>query len=296
LKSFISKYKLNKQLFLLDEPIFIDGFPESANFGDALNIFLARYLSGRNVFPARFLDQTYQRFKPSYAVIGSICQWSRQQTIVWGAGFIEDKLNTVDFVKPNQVLAVRGPLSRNVYLANGIECPPCYGDPALLLPLIYNPQVEPVYTYGIIPHYVDWDMKWVNQYRTNKDVSIINIMIGDNYELFVKQLKSCRKIVTSSLHGLILAHAYGIPVCSIKLSNNITGGEFKFTDYLLSVGKVAKERINLAESEISIERLCYDDQPIDVNLAPLIEACPFILPDQKRFLLSKNRSYYQSPS
>lgn len=291
-KAFVEKYRVNKKLRSLVNPIFVDGFPESKNFGDAMNITLVKYLSGKDVFPSRFLKQTTQKHATSYAVIGSVCQWSRSQTIIWGAGFIGDEFKTKDFVKPSQVLAVRGPLSRVVYQANGIDCPACYGDPALLLPLIYNPTVEPIYEYGIIPHYVDWDAKWVNKYREDTAMLVINIMLGDNHELFVKQLKSCRKIVTSSLHGLILAQAYGIPVCAIKLSDSVAGGEFKFTDYLLSVGIEPKERINLFEHEIPIENLPYDNAPIHIDLAPLIEACPFIQRDKREYLLSKSRNYY----
>ncbi|NGM64066.1 polysaccharide pyruvyl transferase family protein [Sphingobacterium sp. SGR-19] len=295
-KPFVERYRNNKQLRSLVDPIFVDGFPESKNFGDALNIVLAKYLSGKDVFPSRFLKQTPQKNATSYAIIGSVCQWSRPQTIVWGAGFIREEFKTKDFVKPSRVLAVRGPLSRAVYQANGIACPACYGDPALLLPLIYHPEIEPVYEYGIIPHYVDWDAQWVDHYRGNKNILVINIMISDNYELFVKQLKSCRKIVTSSLHGLILAQAYGIPVCTVKLSDGVAGGEFKFTDYLLSVGKAPGERINLFERESPIENLPYDNEPIHIDLAPLIAACPFMQPDQKAYLLAKNTSYYQAYS
>ncbi|PRD56490.1 polysaccharide pyruvyl transferase family protein [Sphingobacterium gobiense] len=293
LKAVVERYRVNEQLRSLTAPIFVDGFPDSRNFGDALNISLVKYLSGKDVFPSRFLKQTPQNLATSYAVIGSVCQWSRPQTIIWGAGFIGEEFKTKDFVKPSHILAVRGPLSRAIYRNNGIDCPTCYGDPALLLPLIYNPTIAPIYEYGIIPHYADWDANWVKQYRSDKNMLVINIMTSNNHELFVKQLKSCRKIVTSSLHGLILAQAYGIPVCAIKLSDSVAGGEFKFADYLLSVGRVPKERINLSEQDIPIEDLSYDKEPIHIDLAPLIEACPFIQPDQRAYLLSKSRNYYQ---
>ncbi|PRD48209.1 polysaccharide pyruvyl transferase family protein [Sphingobacterium haloxyli] len=296
LRPFVDKYRIYKQLRSLVDPVFVDGFPEGRNFGDALNMTLVKYLSRRDTFPSRFLKQTAYKEDTSYAVIGSICQWSRPQTIIWGAGFISDAFKTKDFVKPSQVLAVRGPLSRAIYQANGIDCPACYGDPALLLPLIYNPTIEPIYEYGIIPHYVDWESPWVNRYRAQKNVLVVNIMIGDNHELFVKQLKSCRNIITSSLHGLILAQAYGIPVCAVKFSESVMGGEFKFTDYLLSVGKTPKERINLFEQEILIEELPYDHESIQIDLAPLIEVCPFIQPDQRQHLLSENNDYYQLES
>lgn len=294
LRSFLRKRKINKELRALDSPIFVDGFPESKNFGDALNISLVQYLSGRQVFPSRFLESTPQKEAASYAVIGSVCQWSRPQSVIWGGGFINLEFQHTKFVKPDKVLAVRGPLSRSIYQVNNVDCPDCYGDPALLMPLIYDPKIEPVYAYGIIAHYVDWESDWVNQYRDDDTVLIINIMISDNYELFVKQLKSCLRIVTSSLHGLILAQAYGVPVCLVKLSEHVAGGEFKFADYLLSVQKLPKDRRDLWNQPVPIEQLEYDGDPIQIDLAPLIESCPFIQSEQKAFLLVRNKRYYQS--
>lgn len=291
-RPFVQRYRINKQLRSLQRPIFIDGFPESKNFGDALNITIVEYLSEQKVFPSRFLPQTTKKNAVSYSVIGSICQWSRPQTVVWGSGFIEEAYKTKEFIKPSKVFAVRGPLTRAVYQANGIDCPANYGDPALLLPLMYNPDIKPRYEYGIIPHYTDWDNAWVHQYRKRENILIINIMISDNYELFVKQIKSCRRIVTSSLHGLILAQAYGIAVCSAKLSDSVAGGEFKFTDYLLSVGKIPKPRTNLLEQKIPLENLEFDNEPIQINLSPLIRTCPFIRPEAKSDLLLKGNHYY----
>ena len=292
IKPIITRYRINKQLRSLVNPLYIDGFPESKNFGDALNIFLVNFLSSRSVFASRFLSCTPEKNKTSYAVIGSVCQLSRRQSVIWGAGFIDEQFKQVPFVHPAKVLAVRGPLSRAVYLENGIDCPACYGDPALLLPIIYDTPVEVTYDYGIIPHYVDWDSAWVNQYRNRKDVLIINIMIKDDYVLFVKQLKSCRRIVSSSLHGMILAHAYHIPVCAVKLSEEVQGGDFKFNDYLLSIGKQPIQRTNPQTSQLSIHVLDYDDEPISLDLTPLIASCPFINHEQKQQLMLQSESYY----
>lgn len=287
-----NKNKHLKILEKIENPIFIDGHPDSKNFGDALNVFLVEYLSGKNVFPSKFISNSQYKDEVSYSVIGSVCQWTRENSVVWGSGFIDEKYLEEQFVKPNNVMAVRGPLTRNIYLKQGVECPEVYGDPALLLPLIYNPEIEKKYEVGIIPHYTEIDSEWVKVQRKNKDILFVDIMINSDYQTFVKQIKSCKRILTSSLHGLILCHAYKIPVCHIKLSNNLTGGSFKFNDYLLSVGKPVKEGYEIKMESALSEKLDFDSEPITYDIKPLINSCPFINEDIKKKLLIES-SYYE---
>ena len=47
---------------------------------------------------------------------------------------------------------------------------------------------------------------------------------------------ACEVIVSSSLHGLIIADAYGIPTVWAKFGNDINGNDFKFYDYYWSLG------------------------------------------------------------
>lgn len=288
-----TKKRYSKKIKSLESPIFIDGHPDSKNFGDALNIFLVEYLSKKNVFPSKFISNTKYEGEQSYSVIGSICQWSREKSIIWGSGFISDKYVKEHFTKPYKVNAVRGPLTRNIYLENNVDCPEIYGDPALLMPLIYNPKIDVKYEVGIIPHYTDIDSDWVNEQKNNPNVLFIDIMIACNYEQFVQQIKSCKKIVTSSLHGVILSHAYKIPVCHIKLSDNLTGGDFKFNDYLLSVNKIAKTPVTINSKSTPIDKLDFDSEVIKFDVKPLINACPFIKTNVKEKLLNAS-NYYES--
>ena len=42
-------------------------------------------------------------------------------------------------------------------------------------------------------------------------------------------------VISSSLHEIIFCHAYSIPVPSIKVTDKITGIEFKYIDYYHSI-------------------------------------------------------------
>ena len=205
------------------------------NLGDALNPILISFLDGD-----RKVRWAPNNFRAShYLAIGSILHNATHNSIVWGSGFIREDDRPAS--RPAQVLAVRGPKTRDRLLELGIACPPVYGDPALLLPLYFNPEVNPRYELGLIPHYVDKNRPFFHQ-TFPEDFLLIDIETED-FKSFVESLKSCRKILSSSLHGIILADAYGIPAHRIKLGEDITGGDFKFEDYFLSVGRRLEQPI-----------------------------------------------------
>jgi len=133
------------------------------------------------------------------------------------------------------IRAVRGPLSRDLVVSHGFDCPKVYGDPALVLPEIYQPEMKKKYKVGIIPHYTDlFQIHLHKRLYFPKDVKLINIL--DEVETVIDNVNRCEKIISTSLHGLILANAYGIPSRWIECSDGVLGDGFKFCDYLASVG------------------------------------------------------------
>lgn len=201
------------------------------NFGDVLSRYIVEHIAG---IPTRFynLPKKKKRWvKPKYLMaIGSILNYATKKAVVWGSGIIskQDTFEKATFV------AVRGPKTRDRVLQLGIECPEVYGDPALLLPLYYNPKPEKKYKLGIIPHYVDYEK--VNAWYTNDaSILVINLLNNDIHEV-TNQIYSCEKTIASSLHGVIVSQAYSIPSIWVKFSNKLSGDNIKFEDYFLSVG------------------------------------------------------------
>jgi len=69
-------------------------------------------------------------------------------------------------------------------------------------------------------------------------------------------------VISSSLHGLIIAHAYNIPAIWVRLGNRLYGDNIKFRDYLLSVGIEPYDEI-VIDKKMNTEKLLLllDDLP-----------------------------------
>ncbi len=106
---------------------------------------------------------------------------------------------------------------------------PALGDPGLLASLFVQKPAKPEIRHGIIPHYVDREHAEVKKWSHREDTLVIDIRAGVRNVL--KQVAMCETIVSSSLHGLVIADSLGIPNHWVRLSDNVLGGEFKFVDY-----------------------------------------------------------------
>ncbi|MGF1761315.1 polysaccharide pyruvyl transferase family protein [Photobacterium sagamiensis] len=203
---------------------------EKENVGDALNFNIANWLSGDKV-----IEWVPHNYKGNFITsVGSVAQLANEYTTIWGSGLISK--DAVPFKKPKHVLAVRGPLTRDRLNSLGIDCPRIYGDPALLLPnLITGGTERKKYKLGIIPHFVDKENPFFKQDLPDW-IKVIDVETVD-VKKFINEILECEKIVSSSLHGIILSDAYNVPSSRISFSSLVTGGDFKFADYSFSVGR-----------------------------------------------------------
>nr|WP_246522646.1 polysaccharide pyruvyl transferase family protein [Neoroseomonas terrae] len=166
--------------------------------------------------------------------IGSVIKFARANTKVWGSG----SPRLTDRLSPDATYcAVRGPLTRRLVRDSGGTCPEIYGDPALLLPRLYHPRVTKRHALGLIRHHVHGE----EPLSLAPDVAEIDILRcgAEEIEAFLDEVLACEIIISTSLHGLIVAHAYGIPAVWADFSGattRIQGNHVKFLDYFASVG------------------------------------------------------------
>ena len=198
------------------------------NFGDFLTPYIVEKLTNKKPILVSPKSKFSFFFKHSL-MIGSIISRSQKRTLVWGSGIIKKD----DIINGGKFLAVRGPKTAQRIKDLGYASTEVYGDPALLLPILYNPKIEKKYTIGIIPHFFHYE-ELVNVYpEKDKTVLFINLLTN-NVEDVINQILSCEKIISTSLHGLIVAHAYQIPAIWWKYGK-LNGDDIKFYDYLESL-------------------------------------------------------------
>ncbi|WP_165394906.1 polysaccharide pyruvyl transferase family protein [Methanofollis fontis] len=271
----IALYKSTR--LVLDGGVVLALWYPGTNWGDALNPVLIQEISGKKPLFAT-QDISNIRKCPVYSVIGSVLEHASPENcgngnlVVWGTGFLSERGRLR--VRPREICAVRGPLTRELLLRQGFSCPEVYGDPALLYPEYYRPKLPKRYQLGIIPHYVDKNHRYLQNFQDDPGVLVIDIQGG--IRDVVDQICRCRHIASSSLHGIIASDAYRIPSTWVRFSDGVAGKGFKFNDYFSSVGR-EEEGPYAIEENTSVDDLldiCSPDIP-DPDLKALREACPF---------------------
>jgi len=261
------------EILFSNNNIIVHWYTGDNNFGDQLNPIIIKNLFGKRIFhPQKIINI---KNKPIYTAIGSILQNLNYNNLeVWGSGFISEDSKIKK--APKKIHAVRGPLTRKLFIKQGIPCPDVYGDPGILVSKIYAPLTEKKYVLGIIPHYVDKGSEIIRNLKSKYKDDILVIDIQGNWENVIDDINRCEFIASSSLHGIITADSYNIPALWIKMSDKITGGNFKFQDYALSVNRDQMEPFFLSEDTTLLEIInAFKDYKIKIELDKLINSCPF---------------------
>jgi hypothetical protein len=243
--------------------------PYPGNLGDILTPYIVEAVTG---IPPRFVPPG-----EGLLMVGSTIGQARAGTVVWGTGTLR---RTTRAHPEADYRAVRGPVTRDVVQRSGGRCPAVFGDPALLLPRLHHPRVGRRFRLGLIRHYAHRDLP-----LTLDGVQEIEILRcgREGVEAFLAELLACEAVLSSSLHGLILAHAYGIPALWVTFSHAakpLSGDGGKFEDYGASVGLELGAPLDLSAFPVldaeRLARLMPGPVELRVDLDRLWASCPLL--------------------
>ncbi len=205
--------------------------------------------------------------------IGSVIHFARTGDCIWGTG-VNGKLAAPKILFQDlDVMAVRGPLTRDYLKNRGISVPEIYGDPGLLLPLLFNKELlmnnidnSSKRDFIIIPH-MNEDFKIYDKYSEHL-CSPRQCAIS-----FTRDIVNSSFVISGSLHGLIIAEAYGIP--AVFLENNSGESRFKYDDYYFGSGRDTYPVVKNVSDAFDVEYA----KPIDIKKITkgLISAFPYDL-------------------
>ena len=204
-------------------------FRNERNFGDEISPLVVQSLTGLRPLWVR----------PDYAgkviAVGSVLTYVRPHDVVIGAGLIRaSRITLPDTV---DVRAVRGPLTAE---CAGIDPDGvAYGDPGLLAAecLGIEAATSPTWDVVLVPHLVDYEsaLQLAEQVPGNSRLTVVDVRRGPR--AVIETIAAGRSCVSSSLHGLVVAESLGVPAIWTSISDRVTGGTFKFHDYLAGTGR-----------------------------------------------------------
>ena len=230
------------------------------NVGDAIGPVITNFiLSTRNVSHIR--SQVVPRHG-QLAVVGSTVHMfaADPNTILWGVGIIDPNL----FGQPGPgvtVSAVRGPRTRDIFILKHNLNPLVISDPALITRDVFP---EDVLMVDNIRHSARREVCfWIHEVDRSDVIDKCPLCtkylvdhLERDFSLIFKHLVNCKRVVSSSLHGVIFSHSFSIPSIAIRISNKIVGEDFKFIDYMHSIkvhsfrGRIRAE--NLVGQNLSV--------------------------------------------
>ena len=200
-----------------------------SNVGDELSRIVVTSIlasGGKRLFNKR--DPEHRLF-----AVGSVLRYANNGDCVWGSGAQrrEDIVNA----KHLDVRAVRGPITRDILANNGIDAPAVYGDPGLLMPLFFptetmlmvNSRLQSP-SIVVVPSFHETREKY-DAWKENVIVPTCDPLV------FVAHILNASLVISSSLHGIVLAEAYGIP--AIYLDWDSGEDPLRYEDYYLGTGR-----------------------------------------------------------
>lgn len=206
------------------------------NFGDELTpLIVSRVVGARTAWaPAARAD---------LIAVGSILEYTAARAgatpAVWGSGLrnpLSDDAGDAPRIRARlgNVLAVRGPRTRR---ALSLPESTVLGDPGLLVASV-APRASPRRSGTVyIPHFRSWASRTGLRHLSEaKEAGLTIVTPAQPAGSVLESISSADLVLSSSLHGIICAHSYGVPVIRVGIPGAPSEPEFKYGDYLESVG------------------------------------------------------------
>ena len=281
------------------------------NFGDVLGAFIYKQLVGFHPKELYINDLEVKQHNQAehYLIVGSILKHTTENAWLWGIGIMHngDELKIKNSIDPAKVYAIRGNKTKNSLESAGIKLPSdvALGDPALLLPLLLKRAEIKKYLFGIIPHFTEYQVV-AERYEGHPGVIVINL--GDHsdqqcIEETINKITQCEKILSSSLHGIIVGHAYDIPSAWCNFSpitqNQESGTTYlKFHDYFETVNLFDMKPVQCLGDNVEFPRdssytLANNESLVSIQ-ADLLAKCPFNLYRYTREILLERMNEAQN--
>lgn len=198
-------------------------FNNEPNVGDLVSVYLVERLGRKPTHRVNSIAL------PHLTAVGSTIGSSSKASYIWGSGSINGK-RPFRSVDPAKIFALRGMRTKELLekiTGQMLNVP--LGDPAILMPDFYDRSVPISHSIGIVPHFDEFAT--VKRLLKNGREEVKLIDPRQSPETFMDEIRSCKAIMSSSLHGLILANAYEIPTIWFSATDALIGGQWKFHDY-----------------------------------------------------------------
>lgn len=226
----------------------LDYWTKNNNIGDQLAPIVYNWMLNRKSIS----ENKKTKHTTIISTIGSIIGINHYNAVIWGSGLHTitsiNRVNRWKRIVKYDVRAVRGPITKQVLETSNYDCSNIvYGDPAILMPMIYQPaSKEKKHDISIITH---WYYDSMDSEILLSGANTISVETN-NYKHFIDEIVSSKLIISSSLHGIILSEAYGIPSILLNRNNCMKEELLKYYDWYYSTGRYnVKMALSLKEAK-----------------------------------------------
>lgn len=186
---------------------------------------------------------------------------------VWCTGFIFKETKDTPFIRKMKFSSVRGELTKvRVEKLIGKKLSIPTGDGGILSPYLFDKPIRKKYKVGVIAHFHEQEHPAFKRVLDAHEYSVY-IDLREDPLTVVRKIAECEIVISSSLHGLIVADSFGIPSQWIEVTDVLKGDGFKFYDYYSAFG-VVPDPIQMADaaSPVPTFNKIIDNYKIDRNL------------------------------